>query len=583
MRRIHAAVAVSLVILGAGARGQESGNGVAVNGAGGHVFLGTRGLDNANYLGRVSEYDTARQGIRPSAGVNVWVQRGSRFVELRGEHRGDARDQSYEVDVQAGRHVRIRSYFLNYLHRLDHDPLSDLDAGKGGPVVRHEDFAPGVNYLPGYSEMNTEVEVTAPGARWLKFRGGHRTYERHGAVQARTMAKCSTCHVQSFTKNIDQRTHDLSGGVSLRFDKVSIDYDYLNRQFNERGTTPTLVWDAPVHPVTLLPIFSNRVIYDNRDGELPFSLVPDSRKSRHGLRARVELPKEARLSGALTKSAGRNKYTGLGVDSWSWTGKLTVPMGKRLQFTTQARQLDYDADEVFVQLSEPTALGGPHAGKTYTEVYGDFGEVSFWRYSVRSRNRFSMKGELGARVAKLTNLRGGYEFIRLKRDNYEIGQTDTNRVYVSFHRRQRSTPWGDWSARFRYVYDHNRDPFAHEHAALPPALQAEPSPGGSPFAGTQYYTIYAARQANLTSFPTQAHMVEPSATWMPNEKFSATLHYRYRKLKNEDLTQSDWSRSVHMPGVELFAAPNERIDFTAAYAFHNERSETLFSIPVYDG
>ena len=397
------------------------------------------------------------------------------------------------------------------------------------------------------------------------------------------MSKCSSCHVQSVTKGIDQRSHEISGGVSVRLDKASIDYDYTNSQFNERGVAPTITMDAAIHPVTLLPIFGNRVSYDESAGPVPFSQVPDMRKSRHSLRARVELPGEARVAGAFTSSNARNKFTGLGVDSWGWNGKFTVPVGKRLELLFQSRQLDFEADDVFVEIAEPAAIGGPQAGKTYAEAYPGFGEASFMRYSTRSRNRFSLKGELATYLAKYTNLRTGYEFRRVKRDHYEVDQTDTNRFYISFSTRKRNTSSGDWSARFRYTLDNNKDPFLHHKAAVPPALQPDATPGASPFAGTQYYAIYAAREADLTSFPTMAHKVEPSVSWMPSERVSLTLHYRYNRLTNDDLNRSDWKRSVHMPGAELWFSPLERLDFTVAYTFHNERSETLFAIPVYDG
>ena len=40
---------------------------------------------------------------------------------------------------------------------------------------------------------------------------------------------------------------------------------------------------------------------------------------------------------------------------------------------------------------------------------------------------------------------------------------------------------------------------------------------------------------------------------------------------------------IWKPGAELWLSPLERLDFTVAYMFHNERSDTLFGIPVYDG
>ena len=83
------------------------------SGVGGNVFIGTRGLDNANYLGRVSEYDTARQGLRPSIGVGVWGQKSNWFFDTKIEHRGDARDQRYGVELDFNRYFQLRSYYLS--------------------------------------------------------------------------------------------------------------------------------------------------------------------------------------------------------------------------------------------------------------------------------------------------------------------------------------------------------------------------------------------------------------------------------------------------------------------------------------
>ena len=553
------------------------------DGSGGSVFVGIRGTDNEGYEGKINEYDAAPQGARPTATTDFWVQRGGYYLEADGEFRGDAKDQQYNLDFQANRYFRIRSHFIQYLHRLDHDPLTDLDAAKGGPMVWSEDFAAGTQHAPKYSEFKTDMEFVIPEAEWIKFHAGVRSFQREGHVQARSMSKCSSCHVQSFNKTIDQRVYDVTAGVSLNFEKASIEYEYLNRQFNERGVAPTITMDTPIHPVTLAPVFGSRVSYDNTAGPLPFSQVPDTRKSRHHIKARVKLPKEGRLSGAFTSSNATNKFTGLGVDSWGWNGKFTIPIGEKLQFMTQAKQLDFESDSVFVEIGQETASAGPEAGKTFSERYPEFGDPSFMRDSTRSRNRFSWKGELSANLAKYTILKGGYEFRRLKRDHYEVGQTDTNRLYFLFNRRIRKTSTGDWGMRMRYTLESNQDPFLHHKAALPPMLQPEPSPGLTPFNGTQYFAVYAAREADLTSFPTLSQMVEPTLTWMPSPKFSANVHYRYKNLKNDDLNRSDWKRTVHMPGAELWFAPLERLDFTASYNFHNERSDTLFGIPVYDG
>ncbi len=524
-------------------------------------------------------------GLRPSLGVGFWGQKQNYYLDLRGEHRGDGRDQQYEFRFDANRYIQVRTEIDRFIHRLDHDPLTALDVAKGSVVVRKDDLTPDAFYAPGRSEIRTEVTGVIPGLPFLTWRARHRSQLQHGDVQTRTMAKCANCHITTTTKRIDQRTHDLSGGLSLRFSHVSVDYDYLNRQFNERGATPLIQFDDAIHPVTLQKVFGNRVSYDSQQGLLPFSQVPDFRKSAHELRARVDLPKESRLSAAFVKSRGENKFTGLGTDATSWSSKFSMPLGKRLAFTARVKKLDVESDDVFVDIGEPVSVAGPQAGKTYTEAYPDFGQADFWRRSVANRTQVVTGADLAARLARFTTLRGGYQFKHVKRDNYEVEKSDTNRVFASFTTRRSGKNGSDWSARVRYTLEHTKDPFAYVKAALPPELQPNPSPGNppSPLLGMQYFTMYRARQAHLTSAPNWSHALDPSVSWMPSPRASLTLHYRVRTETNNTLNFSDWERNMHMPGAELWVAPTDKFYFTLAYTFHNERSSSLFVLPAFDG
>ncbi|MCW5966767.1 MAG: hypothetical protein KIT83_22195 [Bryobacterales bacterium] len=549
------------------------------NGSGGNIFVGTRGVNNTDYLGLASEYDVAPQGLRPSVGGSFWSLQNGMFVDALVQNRGDARDQQYRVKVDLNRWAQVTSSFVSFLHRVDNDPLDYMDAAKGSVVLRHDNFAPGVNYMNGWSQMQTEIKGVVPNATMIRWRAGHRSMQKNGSMQARTLSKCSNCHVTGATKEIDQQMHELTGGVSLVLSHLTVDYDYTNRQFTERADAPMMQYTDSVHPASMLPVFGNRVQYDQRDGRLPYNMVPDSRKTMHTLKGRVALPKDARLSAAYTRGNVTNRFTGLDARTWAWNSSFTIPIKKRWAFNVRARQLDVDSDDVFVDVVERPSAAGPTAGLTYSEAYPAFGQADFLRASVRSRNTISLKGELSGRLAKLTQLRTGYEFRQIERPNYEIMKTGINRVYAAFSTRRSPT----WQARVRYQLESVRDPFRYEHAALQPVLQPSPSPGLQPFGGLQYFTMYRARQATLTQYPTIAHRIDPTFTWTPNERMSATVHYRFTHQSNDQLNFSDWNRTVHFPGTELWFAPLENLHITAAYSFQNERSNSLMVLPVYDG
>lgn len=549
--------------------------------SGGSLFLGLRGLDNSDWMGRVNEFEANKDGARPSIGFNYWYGRGSWFFDFFGENRGDSRAQSYSLKTDLNRWVRVSSSMERFLHRLDHDPLTNLDAAKGTVVVRHDNLAPNRALAPGRNEIDTKISGYL--TSWLTWRASHRFQQMHGDVQTRAISKCSSCHVTATATSIDQKANDLSGGFTARLGRrVAVHYDYTNRQFKEHGQTPTLRYDVAQHPGTLSRMFLNRVSFDGTtNGKLPYALVPGFRKDSHDVKVNVDLPKDSRLSAQLLKARARNTHTNLDLDVLAWGGRYTIPIGPRASFKAQFRKTDMSSDDVSIELNEPAAPEGPQAGKTFTQAYPTFGTVNWTRGSVINRRDIVASGELNYRLARLTTVRGGYQFRSIRRDNFDVERTDRNRAYFMFHSRKAKS----WNARLRYTFDDIDEPFLHKKAALSPVIQPYPSPGTppSPLTGLQYFTLYAARQANLTNQPARSQFMEPSFTWTPSPRAALTLHYRMRLENNDHLNFGKWSHDMHMPGAELWVSPIDKLNFTLAYSFQKDVSNTMFVLPAFDG
>jgi len=550
--------------------------------SGGGFFLGVRGLNNEGWMGRINEYEMNKGGVRPVFGSSYWYSRDSWFFDFYGENRGDSRAQSYWLDADLNRRLRIRSSLERFIHRLDNDPLSNLDTAKGSVVVRHDDLAPNRAYVPGRNEMKTELSgyITT----WLTWRASHRFLQMHGETQTRSISKCANCHVTGESTRINQKMHDLSGGLTARLGrKVAVHYDYTSRQFKEHGERPTNQYDVAQHPTTLNRAFFNRVQYDGTtNGQMAYAYVPGFRKDTHDVKLSADLPADARLTAQLMKTSATNTHVNLGLNVLAWGGKYVLPLGERVTLKAQFRKTDLSSDDVLVQLEETVNPAGvAQAGQTYAEAYPTFGSLDWMRGSTINRQDILATGELSARLAKLTTLRGGYQFRSIRRENFDVERTDRNRLYLLFSTR-RST---QWNARVRYTLDNTDQPFMHRHAALSPVMQPTPSPGNppSPLPGLQYFTLYAARQANLTNQPSRSHFLEPSFSWTPSPKTALTVHYRTKIEKNDKLNFSDWTRQMHMPGAELWYAPLEKLNFTLSYSFENDKSNTLFVLPAFDG
>ena len=60
-------------------------------------------------------------------------------------------------------------------------------------------------------------------------------------------------------------------------------------------------------------------------------------------------------------------------------------LGKRAMLKAYFRRYEIDTDSVFVDIAEPTAPAGPHAGLTYAQAYPTFGSPDYWTHSAASR------------------------------------------------------------------------------------------------------------------------------------------------------------------------------------------------------
>jgi hypothetical protein len=400
------------------------------------------------------------------------------------------------------------------------------------------------------------------------------------------MSKCANCHVVGQTRQLDQVTQDFTAGISARVSRFHFEYGYLNRSFRERAPTPTTTYDLVMQPQTTAKIFDNRIQYALADGPLPFSHVPDVRKESHTFRARVELPRDVALNLSYLQSTAENEETRLGVDSKLWSARVGVPLGRRLFFTARYRQMQIQGDNLWIDVVEPAALAGPQLGQTYLQAYPAYGELDYLRESAESRRPTTADFELSFRPAKRATLRAGYTWERVRRDHADefrvFRETTRNAFRASFTTRSADRRW---QFRSRYSFDDIQNPFTHRNAAWMPVIQPTPSPGSppSPLLGTQYFTLYRAREADLTNQPTRSHGWEHTLTWSPGPRFSVSTHLRWRRHTNDSLTRSTWENQTLSPGAEVWFAPHPRVALTAAYHFHRDAGETYFVLPVFDG
>ena len=538
-------------------------------------------LDGSQVI--VSKYQPAKQGVRGTGRLGLWGFKDGFAYDLYGQIMQDASDQTYHLGTDLSRYWKSELDIVKMPQRLINDPLANLDAAKGGPVVRHTSYDEGIKYCPVYRDLQWDNRVTIPSMPLLSLHFGYRNQSRKGSYQARTMSKCSTCHVVSNVREMDREMEEFRMGLEFGNEVAKIEYEFLNRDLMEKAGTPTIIYDEVQHPVFETRVFTNRAQFEDTDGPLPYNHIPRFKKNRHLVRGRVKIPNEGgEVVGTYLNSRDHNSDQGYGIKSQVASGRYSVALGDRFRLGLVARNLDIDTDSIFVDVNERPADFGPQIGKTYPEAYPSFGEADYVAHSHLAREKFDFKINGRLLLPARSVFRVGYEYQNLKRPFYSVEQTKTNRIKLGFN----TSASKDLRARLNYAYSNSDDPFKHLKAALPPALQPEPSPGSrpSPLLGTQYFEIYRARQADLSNFPKNSHEFVGSATWSPGSKFALSGHLRAESHKNDELNNiSDWSDSELAPSAQAWFAPDERVDFVVNYSYYKRETESLFGIAVYDG
>ncbi len=577
LKRLALLLAVGLIATAAStAMGQASDDD-----AQGKFLLGITGTDTDGYLGRVAEYELAQQGVLPLLKAHGSATTKGLYLDFDVINRGNARDQFYRLNLEAGRVFTTRFLINNFIHRLDHDPYANMDTTqRSGALISYaDDLAPAHEYRNDVSEIVSQNTIRIPALEWLSVHVDYRRLDREGDRQGSSLSKCYGCHVTTQPRPVDETLNEVKATVAASTERFGVEYSFLYRQNQEATDSIYYLYDPAIHPATLLDVFTNRVLYDNTNGPLPGNSVPDIEKKQHYAKAYFNINDSTRLLGSASYAEVENQSTGLSTTSQYYTGRFTTLLPKNMVLNARVRYGESDNEDVYVDLVEMVANAGPQAGRTYAQAYPTFGSADFIRYSSLNREEVDIAADLLVPLPDRNKLGFTYAFHRTDRTHYDLDATDQHRFTVLF----RSDPRKPLSVNARYRFEMTDNPFINNQAAIEPVLQPYASPGGVPFGGTQYFTLYEARLANLTNRPTRSHNLDVSATWKPVKNAGVTGHYIYRHLSNDELNYSDWSQTYQMIGGSVYYIPEQRVSFTAGATYADSKTETLLVNPVWNG
>jgi len=568
----------------------------------GSVEVGAAGMSVTDEVNKVNEYNSTRDdnGLNPYMKTNFGGGNEDVHVGVDAEIMGDDA-QSVDLDLDAKRIFRMDGSYQEFNHWLSHDQLNYMDAtmksqkqtftpiggsapnpandaGSANPSVLAQDLVADEDFLIIHKELELEGKVVIPSMPNVTLKTGFRQEEREGTEQEFSMSHCSACHIEGNAKDIDETTTDITLGATGRFGMLTVDYEFMTRDFDDDSdgmTNVYLVGGKPDQDLTAASKFQgDRLLFDETNGYVPFSQTPDSEKDSHTLKGRYDLSNDTVLSaGYIYADIESNKKDDVGVtlskstleteyDSYSMRASTRF---NNLRLTGFGRHEEIDASD-----------------NTLTFTYANGADVPLsvdraTYESEESREITTFGGNAVYRINSGTSVRLGYEFEDIDREMDEAMDTETHTIKASVRYR----PNSKFNTRASYMYQDIDDQFMHKHGNKGPI---EEDFVYVPKVTNRWYEeyFYAQREAEASSLPEEVHELKATATWSPSSEYSVTAYARYRMEEN-DLNFNTYEQDTFSPGVNVWWAPANNLNMTMAYNFNKQETENQMCVGWYHG
>lgn len=487
--------------------------------------------------------------------------------------------QRSSLDFDVHRRVRSTTTYKRFLARLGHDPLTYAEAATvHGRVLYHTDTDPDAKYNleDGILEHRTEAEV---GAVTIGF--NFRDQRRKGAHQTLNVSHCDTCHVVSQTRPIDETQQDIGLDARVAWSTGFIDGSYTRRRLREDVESISLLYDRALHPELRKPLFDNRVQFDALNGPLPVDYLQDSDKNI----VKVNVSQTAgdlALTGNGVWSTIENLFTNNKADYQGYFVSAARPFAKgKARFRFRGRYYQTDTNDVFVDTFERASIAGPHAGKTYRDVYGV--EVDFNRQSSLNRNVWDLNADVSYRFnRKAGSVTAEWKYKDVDREFYQVapGSTKTTTNILGAKWRPRPARGLRFDLGYRHAWVN--DPYLLMGGAC--SDQVTPGPLPSPFHpdAAQYYTMREARVMDTAGSAGGWDEVKLRGTYSKSGHVLSGL-YRHWDGTNDAGNLTDWSRSTQTGTLTYSFVPGPTWDGYVSYTYQKLENSSPTCISIFDG
>jgi hypothetical protein len=562
-------------------------------------------MNDLDGAGRVAEYEsTVDKNANLILGGKVSYTLDKVAFDAYGEYL-DGDDQAYGANLDLNRILMLETDYLRFFHRLDHDNLNHLLASLArsgeGATLYHTDFNASDNYGITRSEWKNQAKLNIPMVPGLSFAFNHRFEERKGMDQARTMSKCSACHVVGMSKDISETTNEWNPSVNYRIGPISMNYDFMYRSFNSGSDVPENLYFEAQNPGAAPGTnsdFGARLQYDYDDGYLPFSRTPDSEKWSHKIKVKADLPADntVNLGYVYSKAKNNDSDTGdsalygdvgeeLKVDYWALNGGWHWKVNKKMAFTLKGKYHDMDASEVGVDVRDTEdVIAGTY--QTYADYLGT--DFDFTRYSAYDEDEYSLDADFAWKILKDLNLKLGYELEYLNRENAEYHYVTDDTTTHKFSIGSKWRPVMGLRVTADYAFTYVDDPYVF-HDAMCPSWEEAQALGFNNvppnYSTESWYSkyVYGVRTMDRSNQPETVHDIKLKTYWMATSKINTNVHMHYKISENGDVGGNDWEQDMFNGGLNVMYTPFTKLAINFGYNYFYDKYEAMFCSAFYNG
>lgn len=602
----HVTWAIVLALCWATAVWADDGD-VFLNGT---VNVGAHVSDQEDAFGKVGEYISARDlevGL-PHLDLNLDGGTGTTLYHILLMYK-DQETKGIDLDVNTNQYLRATASYRSFMHNLDHDLLANMQAREtkpngspGGKQIYHTDHDPLGQYSIQYERFDSDVEIKLPLLEGGKVYSRFHDQRKHGWKQVMTINHCTFCHVEGNRRRVNEQIRTWRAGVEGSVGKVALSYEYGATDYFDHTRAPTHHYDPAVHPVfgevgpnpapdgPDFPYgteFRSRLIFSNSDQI--YNRGATSEKRSHHVAAKLDVTKAHSLRGSFSHTNRNNVWTGVEGKFDAWVASWMAKPGQKTRLS--ARLLAYKTKVDDYTYNQP----GYRAGRGDPEYPG----LDFDWTRISSANREVLQADLkaGYRWTKGGYLSASWRHKEIDRD----AMTQTQTTYVDEGGElemiaSAAQPNKTTRDRFRLAASKRlgrkgnlRQTFTLTSIDQPfmnPTAMCEEGLNGEdhllPGQGKVFY-FQRQRYGNGTNQPSQSFISNTRGAYQLGARSSLSGYLTYGKEKNDELNVYEFERDFLTAGMNLWAAPSDKLMLTLGYFFSSIESNANLCVPLFDG